>query len=229
MNAKRVWGFSVLFSLLVLVACGGGHHTTDTTPPVTTPPAVQKASVATTPVAGMHVFAAKRTISFNWSLIPTVHAQVQQTITLSQSWNGACNFSPSNLQQKASVLVYGLGQLSTPNCNMLWFFDSAGEGAAANAGTGQLVVGAGALTNLVAYTSAGTNITTQGGVPVHIWVRRGATVVDTGVFCSISGAGFQKCNSTVVFQAQDGDLVVATATVGPADALIGLNVVFTKA
>lgn len=229
LKQRGTWILSFVMAVMILAACGG-HPPKPTPTPTPTPAPAAQAKSTTSPIPGMHVFSSTitKTIAFNWQLVPSVFAQ-NNTITLSQSWNGACNLAPVGQPQRASFLVYGLGQLNAPDCNRVWSFDNDGSSAAAGAQIGQLVVGNGSLTNLVAYSSQGTNIIGTGGVPVHVWVKRAGSVVDTGLTCNLPvGSGFQKCTSIVVFPVLDGDLVVATASVSGTDTLVGLNVVFTK-
>lgn len=204
---KRLF-FGVVLTLIALlfVACGGGSDHGSTQPPVN--PGVEKAQ-AVNGLPGMRVFAAKRTTTFNWSLVPRAYAQMQTTIALSQSWTGSCDQSPDGQMQTISGLLYRLGQNTSLTCANQWFFDNDGSGAAANSQAGQLVVGNGVLSNLVAWFSPGSNIIQ--GTLIHLWVLRNGQVLDTGIACTLTtGSGYQKCQNTSTYQVLDGDFVVAT-------------------
>lgn len=222
---------ALVSSIVTFIACGGGHSGTGGSGGGgSTPPTKTSARASIGPIAGMHVFAANTKTSFNFSLVPRAYAQVNTTVTLSQSWNGICNNSPGSLSQNASFFVYGLGQYQSANCSNSWFNDSDGSVGIDNATDGQLVVGNGTITNLVAYTGKGTVLTGANSGKIKLGVVRGAQRLDTGITCTLGiGNDYLKCSSTQTFAALDGDQVVAIALVSPGDHLVNLNVVFTKA
>ncbi|HWR35976.1 MAG TPA: hypothetical protein VN622_08930 [Clostridia bacterium] len=224
---KRLIAVSLVANVLlfIMLACGGGNSqpSGDPSGPPTSP---NKAMLSTSVLPGGHIHAARTTVAFNWSLIQPAFAQTS-TISLSQSWNGACNLSPTGVSATISGLVYRLGQDGSQNCTNQWFNDTDGSSAAANAQTGQLVVGNGTMSNLVVWTSPGTQIVS--GTSVHLWVLRSGSAIDTHISCTLpAGTGYTKCSSAVQFQAMDGDYAVATFTLPQTDKFVGLNVVFTK-
>jgi hypothetical protein len=233
MKLSKKWQFiivAMISSVLTFIACGGNHGSGNGGGNGGGTPGASQPSLAIGIVAGTHVYAAKKTTSFNFSIVPRANAQVTTTVALSQSWNGACNFSPGGLTQPSSFFVYGLGQTTSQNCSNEWFNETDGTVGIANAQVGQLVIGNGTITNLVAWTSKGTVLTTTGSGVVRIGVLRGSQKIDTGIRCTLGqGSDYVKCQSTSTFQANDGDLVFALVNVTAGDSITGLNVVFTKA
>jgi len=188
--------------------------------------APQALQMAISPVAGGHIFAKQATTSqvFSFDLVTVAYAQTS-SISLSQSWNGICNFAPQGQPDVIHGLLYGIGQMGQPNCTSDWFTGPDASGAAAS-GRGQLVIGNGTISNLVAWVDAGSSMPT--GVGIKLWVQRNGVAMDTGLSCSLQGANFQKCSSTQLFQSLDGDRVLATFTKPASDDFVGLNVLFTK-
>jgi len=239
-----------LSAALVLIACSGGmnNSSTQTAPTAVITPAPQPApQPAPTPVpapvvntahvhsgasVGTHVYAAaaQPEAAFNWSLIPRAYAQTPAALSLSQSWNGTCASFAKSTQSTASVLIYGLGQSSDQACSS-YYNDTNGSSAAMNAKDGQLVIGSGSLSNLVAWAAASgvkLSATASSGL-IHIWIQRGSTTLDSGIECQLTNVGsYYRCSSTTTFAVLDGDLVVATLTSEVGDTISGLNVVFTK-
>jgi len=226
---KRILGLTagLLLAVLLINACGGGSHISiggggggGGTPVAAAP------RMAISPVAGGHIFAKHATTSrtFSFDLTSVAYAQTS-TIALSQSWNGICNFAPAGQADTIHGLLYGIGQTTQPNCTSSWFTGPDSSGAAAS-GRGQLVIGNGTISNLVAWADAGSSMPT--GVGIKIWVQRNGVAVDTGLACTLQGSNFQKCSSSGLFQALDGDRALATYTKPATDDFVGLNVLFTK-
>jgi hypothetical protein len=231
-QAQKFVAIALVSSIITFIACGGSKGSSGGGTPTPTPtPSASKPRVDIGAVAGMHAFAANKTTSFNWSILPKAYAQVVTTISLSQSYNGICNLNPTGQAVPISFVAYGLGQYSSQNCTNFWSTnDTNGAGAAANAQTGQLVIGNGAVTNLVAWTSKGTSLTGSTSGQVHVYVRRATNTIDTGISCTLgSGLDYMKCASTQTFQVLDGDLLIGTLSTLPGDTVVGFNMVFTKA
>jgi hypothetical protein len=227
-----------LFIVLAIAGCGSHHQAGNPSPqptPTPTPtPTVQHAQVSHGTIPGTHIHDFKRTttssLKMMWDgLFPVVYAQSNVTVQVSQNWEGICNNSPlpGTGQAFVSYLVFGIGQNTKSSCSDS-FFDTDGTVAAQNALDGKLVFGAGTLSNLVVSTDRGTNIQSA-GVPVKIWVKRDNVIQFTGLTCTLpSGAGELICQGTGTFAAQNLDRVIATATKGDTDTIIGLSVNFTK-
>jgi hypothetical protein len=225
---KRIFGLSFLLSLLILivtVACGGGgqHRGGGGGGSL-----FSAARLSQTTLHGMHIHSARRTTtaSLSWgdSLLPSVQAAT--LVAVDQNWEGICSGSPVTTGT-VSFTVYGIGQNTFPRCDSSWA--PTPEGAAANAVAGKIVFGAGTFSNLVVSTELGTVIATPEGVPVHLWVKRSGAVTDTGIECVLpSGSNELVCRTDTAFPVLDLDHVIATATVGPDDRLVGLTVNFTK-
>lgn len=217
----------VLMTLLAFVAGCGGQVT-----PNPTTSGVQSSS---TTVPGMHIHAVEKQTKTSWSLgfdgfLPTVHAQSSNTVVVAQNWEGVCSDSPASTGGIASIAVYGVGQSEDPSCSHSWTpNDTDGSSIAANVDGGKLVYGNGTLSNLVVNTDKGTVIATQTGVPVKVFVKRGQSVIDTGLNCTLPVGGNELiCNSTAAFAAQNLDRVIAVAIRNDGDQLKGLTVAFTK-
>jgi len=228
---KRILGLTaalLVAGLLMLGGCGGRGSSGGSGGPIGggsggTPQPLQ---MAISPVAGGHIFAKQVTTSqiFSFDLVTVAYAQTS-SISLSQSWNGICNFAPAGQVDTIHGLLYGIGQMGQPNCTSSWYTGSDASGAAAS-GHGQLVIGNGTISNLVAWADEGSSMPT--GIMLKLWVQRNGVAVDTGLSCVLQGVNFQKCSSTQLFQALDGDRVLATFTKPASDDFVGLNVLFTK-
>lgn len=230
MNTRNLFS-SLLAVMLLLVACGGGKPAPNPSPSPTPSPTTQHAQVSNSPHPGMHVHDVRKTTAslFHWPFGNVVYAQNTVTIVVSQNWEGQCSNSPSpgTGQAFVSYPIFGIGQSNQSSC-LNFFNDTDGSTAAANASDSKLVFGAGTLSNLIASTGKGTNISSA-GVPVKIWVSRNGSIQFTGITCTVpSGAGELICQGTATFAAQNLDRVIATATKGDGDVLVNLSVNFTK-
>ncbi|HTA24061.1 MAG TPA: hypothetical protein VK763_11040 [Terriglobales bacterium] len=68
---------------------------------------------------------------------------------------------------------------------------------------------------------------------IEVWVIRNGQVLNSGITCSLqvqTGANFsqQRCESSSTFAIQDGDGIIATITVNPADYVLALTFLLVK-
>lgn len=230
----RKFGFLAILVLAVIVtaiACGGGgSHTTTTTTGHPASPSKLQAMMSALP--GTHIFARKTTTTshLHWSYSGVAYAQTS-TIALSQSFNGVCDLYPGSAPDTAGLingtvsgLFYRQGQTDQPACNQSWV-NGDGSLAALNAQTGSLVIGDGTISNIVAYSSAGSVMPT--GTTVDVFVLRNGSPIHVGG-CTLHGNDYQKCGVTTSFAALDGDLAIAAFTKPVGDSFKGLNVLFVK-
>lgn len=68
---------------------------------------------------------------------------------------------------------------------------------------------------------------------IEVWVIRNGQVLNSGITCQLqvqTGANFsqQRCESSSTFAVQDGDAIIATITLNPADYALALTVFLAK-
>lgn len=102
-----------------------------------------------------------------------------------------------------------------------------------------LVTGNGTLGPLVVYAYVDNGTFPPGSPPsdlIEVWVIRNGQVLNSGITCSLPvqdnsaiSLQLQRCESTSTFAVQDGDGIVATATLNPADTIYALSFFLVKA
>jgi hypothetical protein len=231
MKHPRIILALLLLSSLAWEGCGGKNNKPS---PGSPPPHGQAAQVSVSLLKGSHSHAVSQTKKTSWKLtfdglVPSVEAATTTVVNVAQNWDGLCSSNPVT-SGPASIVVFGIGQSEDATCSHEFTLnDSSGQQAATNATSGKLVTGDGTLSNLVVNTEKGTDVATAAGVPVTVYVRRGATILPTGLSCTLPQGGDELiCASTATFAVLNGDRVLTTVSLTGNDTLVNLNVTFTK-
>ena len=198
---SKLFAVSLFLNVLLLIAaCSGPMHS------VTNPGPGNVATRFTAFVGGLpgfHGLAQKKTTAFSFSLIPEVHAQVQQTVSFTGSFSGFCPSvtSPAG----AANLFFGAGELDGLSCDNSFFINNPDNAAtaAANASGAQLVIGDGTIGPLVVYADSST-------ATVKVFVNRGGQILDTGISATFDGTSKHVLN-TATFPVLDGDTIAVVA------------------
>jgi hypothetical protein len=188
--------------LILAVACNSGRSGNSGSSTTTPPSPAHHAFIGAVP--GFHGLSAKQTTSFDFSLVPELHAQSQTTVSFTGSYSGYCSqLTPPSDGNVSAFVLYGAGSLDPSTSCSTWYENTdAGLSAAQNANGGQLVIGDGTLGPLVAW--AGSSSST-----VRAFVNRAGTVMDTGISATLNGS--VPVTSTTTFSVLNGDLVIVTA------------------
>lgn len=224
--------FASLFAnavLLLMLACS---TTTGTITPPPPPPPHSQGTLHASAMAGFHAVSAKKVTAFDFSLVPTVHAQTTTTITLTGSFNGFCAETPVNFvpSTASAAVIYGGGTLDPSACghsfNTGGDGNSPGQDAAQGAQNGQLIVGAGTIGPLVAYDAPESVHAGSTSALAEVWVIRGGTVINTGLSATLGVSN--RADTVTTFPVLDGDYTVVTLTIQPGDDVKGFQYYLTK-
>lgn len=199
---NRILVLSAFFNLvLVLAACNSVKV------PASSETATAKLHAFLGAVPGFHGLSGTKTTSFNFSLVPELHAQEQTTVSFSGSYSGFCAQVNPPSADISALALYGAGTLDT-TCGD--FYSDTAQDAAQNAagmGGGALVIGDGTLGPLVAWANNST-------ATVSVFVSHNGAVTDTGIGVTLSGAG-ARSTSTATYPVSDGDRVFIISSGGP--------------
>lgn len=235
--------FALLNLLLLLcfagVACSHSSLMSPVNPGPTPAAAARPFTSSAIPNNHTFSFAHPQARGFDFSLIPTVHAQGTPTASMAGDYSGFCGqpFAGPLTSAPASTGIFGLGFNSTRDADECDFNNSWAPTAQAvlDAATdAPPIIGAGLLGPLVVIAKKVVLADSTDGA-VTVWLNHGGTWTKTPLACDLGSAtatgNTVRCEDSVdTVSVADGDnfAVILTETGGNADGVNGLQVFVGK-
>jgi hypothetical protein len=244
---KLLKWYSVLVTVLFLIACGGGNQgSSNNGQPGGGSTSTTSHSVgAFSGLPGMHAvrkITTTVTSAFNFDIIPTAHAQVATPLVASGTLTGFCNSSPDPvifanvLNQPVELITYGMGRFdSAENCAVPqgnWAIQAGKADVALPSMDGAPVFDAGTIFRLNVQISAASKLSSATSGKVNVYVLRGGQVSTLTLTCTLGTT--TDCNdngntSGHTFALLPRDQVFATVLLGPGEQVKGFRVALSIA